>query len=259
MANFGKILVITDVHAKIKEMVDFINFIIKDQKENINFAVHLGDFWSGRNYDPTLRTQIRDEWTDLAYFEKLPIPIFHLRGNEDLPVSESYWRAPNIWLMEEQKPFQLNNYKVLPIDYHYPGEETDENPLHSYDSSDHIDFIFSHRPGMNLLDDTLHYETHKRLTQTGSIMVKKHFETIKPSLLLFGHFHFSNYLQTENGLVVCIDKLIRLGGKDQKELKYSYALIDPFDNSLEVYWKNKLFFHYSIMERKLTQHYKGRR
>ena len=79
MAIFGKILVITDVHAKIKEMVDFINFIIKDQKENINFAVHLGDFWSGRNYDPALRTQIRDEWTDLAYFEKLPIPIFHLR------------------------------------------------------------------------------------------------------------------------------------------------------------------------------------
>ena len=89
--------------------------------------------------------------------------------------------------------------------------------------------------------------------------VVKHFESIKPSLLLFGHFHFSNYLQTENGLIVCIDKLIRLGGKDQKEFKYSYALIDPFDNSLEVYWKNKLYFHYSIMERKLTQHFKKRR
>ena len=102
MANIGKILIISDVHAKIKEMVDFINFIIEEQKENIDFAVHLGDFWSGRNYDPKQGTQIRDEWTDLAYFEKLPIPIFHLKGNEDLTVTDSYWRAPNIWLMEEQ-------------------------------------------------------------------------------------------------------------------------------------------------------------
>ncbi|MHA1776483.1 MAG: metallophosphoesterase family protein [Promethearchaeota archaeon] len=248
--KLGKILIISDVHAKIPEMTDF--FYQLDKKENIDFAVHLGDFWSGRNFDPNLKTQVKNEWNDLTYFEKFPFPLYHLRGNEDLTQPDNWWNFPKMYLMKDQQPFYLNDWKVLPIDYQYQGEEDDTNPKHpEFSRDDGFDIILSHRPPYGLLDDTLHFKTHQKLSKTGSPMVRKYYDQLCPSLMIFGHFHYSNFMKTSCGLIVCIDKLIRIGGKNHSEFRYSYALLDPFDQSLEVIWKNHLFLRYSIMEQKI--------
>lgn len=248
--KLGKILVVSDVHAKIPEMIDF--FHMMKNKDDIDFAVHLGDFWSGRNFVPEKGVQIKNEWHDVSYFEKLPFPLYHLRGNEDLTQPESFWKVSNMWLMKDQEPFYLNNFKVLPIDYQYRGEKSDDDPIHpEFNEEDGFDFIFSHRPPLGLLDDTLHFKTHKKLSGTGSPMIRKYYDNLCPSLFLFGHFHYSNFMQTDCGLIACIDKLIRIGGKNHDEFKYSYALIDPFDSSIEIFWKNRPFFKYSILEQKM--------
>ncbi|WP_371803440.1 metallophosphoesterase [Candidatus Lokiarchaeum ossiferum] len=253
MVEHKKILVISDVHGKIPEMIDFMNMMINTKGEKIDFAVHLGDFWSGRNYDPRSGEQIRGEFQEFDLFKKLPMPLYCLRGNEDLIQPEDVWHLENLWLMDDQEIFKMNDWNVLSIDYQYPGEPSDSEPKHiDYSSKDEIDFIFSHRPPYGILDDTLHFKTHKKLKNTGSPMVRSYYDALKPSLFLFGHFHYSNFFQTDCGLVACLDKLVRLGGANQDEFKYSYALLDPFDQSLEVYWKNRLFFKYSILEQKLS-------
>ncbi|MCF2141519.1 MAG: metallophosphoesterase [Candidatus Lokiarchaeota archaeon] len=248
--KIGKILIISDVHAKIPEMTDF--FHMMNEKEDIDFAVHLGDFWSGRNFNPELKTQVKNEWHDLTYFEKFPFPLFHIRGNEDLTQPDDWWNFPKMHLMKDQEPFLLNGWKVLPIDYQYRGEETDNKARHpEFSEKDGFDMIFSHRPAYGLLDDTLHFKTHQKLSKTGSPMIRDYYDRICPPLMLFGHFHYSNFMQTDCGLIVCIDKLIRVGGKNHDELRYSYALLDPFDQSLQVVWKNNLFLKYSILEQKI--------
>ncbi|MHA1745361.1 MAG: metallophosphoesterase family protein [Promethearchaeota archaeon] len=252
MVNFGKILIITDVHGRIKEMGDFFRYLIEEKHENIDFAIHLGDFWSGRNYIPEKGEQVRTEFHDLEYFDTLPFPVFHIRGNEDLTQDEAKWHLPNTWLMKNQESFHLNQWKVFPIDYQYPGEPGDTTPEHpDLSQEEGIDFILSHRPPYGLLDDTLHLATHKKLTLTGSPMVRHYYDTLRPALLLFGHFHYSNFQLTDNGLIVCFDKLIRVSPR--QEFRYSYGLLDPFDQSLKVFWKNRLFFHYSMLERKMLE------
>ncbi len=253
MAEQGKILIITDVHGKIREMIDFMNILVKNKNEKIDFAVHLGDFWSGRNYDPNTGEQKKDEFSDLSFFKNLSFPLFLLKGNEDLIQPDNVWHSNNLWLMKDQESFILNNWTILPIDYQYPGEPSDENPKHNDLSKlENIDFIFSHRPPYGMIDDTLHYKTHKKLKNTGSPMVRKYYNLIKPSLCIFGHFHYSNYLMQDCGLIVGLDKLIRLGGSSKNEFRYSYALLDSFDQSLEVFWKNQRFFKYSILEQKMS-------
>ncbi|MHA1584664.1 MAG: metallophosphoesterase family protein [Promethearchaeota archaeon] len=265
MHTYEKILIISDVHGRIDMMGDFFQYLLEEKKEKINFAVHLGDFWSGRNYDPKTNTQVRHEFDDLDYFKKLSFPIYHIRGNEDLVQPNNWWFSPNMWLMHDQKPFNLNSWKILPIDYHHPGSKDDEVPEHpEYSLNDGFDIILSHRPPMGILDETLHFKTHERLTNTGSPLVRKYYDKIKPALMLFGHFHFCNYKTTDNGLVVCFDKLLRTGGANHDQLKYSYGLLDPFDQSLTVYWKNRLYFKYLILEQKfqilnhLEKHFGGK-
>jgi Icc-related predicted phosphoesterase len=260
----GKILFISDVHGLIPEMIDFINWLLNYKKYNIAYAVHLGDFWSGRNYDGT--QQIYNEFEDLECFKNLKIPLYLLKGNEDLETIDAWWESNNIWLMKDQEPFNFDNYKVLPIDYHFRGEESDRIPKHpEFNEGDEYDFILSHRPPYGLLDNTLHYQTHKKLTNTGSPVVRAYVDNIKPVITFFGHFHYSNYLIHDNRLIVCLDKLIRVGrrpnhprnshnsgsGRDNSNFRYSYALLDPSDQILEVYWKNRLFFKYSLLERKI--------
>ncbi|MHA1612064.1 MAG: metallophosphoesterase family protein, partial [Promethearchaeota archaeon] len=249
--KLGKILIVSDVHAKIPEMIDFFNIML-EKGDEIDFAVHLGDFWSGRNFDPKKGSQFKDEWHDLIYFERLPFPLYHLRGNEDLTQPDSWWTIPNTCLMADQLPFYLNDWKILPLDYQYRGEPADEIPKHpEYSKETGFDFIFSHRPPLGLLDDTLHFKTHQKLSGTGSPMIRKYYDKICPSLFIFGHFHYSNFLQTDCGLIACLDKLIRIGGRNHDEFKYSYALLDPFDQSLEIFWKNRQFIKYSILEQKI--------
>lgn len=254
MTELGKILIITDVHGKIKEMVDFINMMVNTKHEHIDFVVHLGDFWSGRNYDPKTGEQNRDEFVDLDYFKKLPVPIYHIKGNEDLTQPDQFWNKNNMWLMQDQEPFFVNGWKSLPIDYQYPGELSDTVPKHpEFSVSDEFDIMFSHRPPFGVLDDTLHFKTHKKLSNTGSPMIREYYDKIKPPVFLFGHFHYSNFQITDIGVVVCIDKLIRIGGINQDEFRYSYGLLDPFDQSLEIYWKNRQFLRYSILEKRILK------
>jgi Icc-related predicted phosphoesterase len=245
----GKLLLFSDVHGMIPQMNDFLGWLINERKENIAFAVHLGDFWSGRNFNG--KEQIFTEWSDRTYFDKFPLPIFFLRGNEDLPIPEEFWISEKTYLMKDQEPFYLDEFKVFPIDYHFRGEKSDIQPKHpEISENDHFDFILSHRPPLGLLDHTLHLETHKRLTNTGSPMVRHYVDMLKPAITFFGHFHYSNYLQYESGLVVCIDKLIRVG-KGDNNYRYSYALVDPVEKMLEVFWKSRLFFKYSLLEQKI--------
>ncbi len=249
MEELGKIVIISDVHGRILDMLQFFQQLLK--KEKIAFGVHLGDFWSGRNFDPARGTQTKSEWTDLSFFRHLPFPLFHLRGNEDLTQPEDWWNTENMWLMRDQEPFYLMKWKALPIDYQFPGETAEEKPKHpEFKEQDHIEIILSHRPPLNLLDDTLHYETHKKLSQTGSPVVRYYYDHLHPALTIFGHFHYSNMLRTEYGLVLCLDKLIRTGTVGSTEYRYSYGLLDPSDQSLEVFWKSKPFFKYSILEQK---------
>jgi predicted phosphodiesterase len=245
----GKILVISDVHGLIPEMNAFFQKMRDEQKQEISLVVHLGDFWKGRNYNG--ETRQRDAWEDLSYFDQIIYPIFFLRGNEDLDIPDEWWLSPNLWRMKDQEPFQLNKYKVLPVDYQFRGEIGDETPIHpEYSAEMGVDFVFSHRPPFGLLDHTLHMQTHRRLTNTGSPLVRFYVDRLKPPVIMFGHFHYSNFVEVDNQIVICIDKLVRRNAN--KEYKYSYALIDPFDDSIEVYWKNDLFFKYSIPQRKLV-------
>src|SRR6056297_473488 len=134
MTEKGKILVITDVHARIKEMNDFFNWLIDEKGEDISFAVHMGDFWGGRNYDGNEQVRLKLKLSAQEYFKKLRIPIFHLKGNEDLHVPPNYWVSSKSWLMKDQEPFKLGKYKVLPIYYHEKGTEGDrvqKNPQFS--------------------------------------------------------------------------------------------------------------------------------
>lgn len=254
MAKLGKILLITDVHGKIREMNEFFYYLIEEKEENIDFAVHLGDFWSGRNYEPSKNEQVRTQFENLDFFSRLPFPIYHLRGNEDMDVPLKWWNNPNTWLMRDQEPFHLQEWKVLPLDYH-DFDKSEDPPLKhpEYSTVDQFDMILSHRPPLGLLDDTLHYKTHKRLSNTGSPLIRKYYDNLKPALFLFGHFHYSNFLQTEFGLIACIDKLIRTSGRNGQSYRYSYGLLDPFDHSLVVYWKNKLFFHYSLLDQTMLE------
>jgi Icc-related predicted phosphoesterase len=256
MVKLGKILIITDVHGKIREMNQFFHHIIENRKKNIDFVVHLGDFWSGRNFEPNQQEQIRNEFTNLDYFTKFLRPVYHIKGNEDMSQPQKWWMSPNTWLMRDQEPFYLQNWKVFPI--HYQMDEDDEGvPLKhpEFSNSDGFDMVLSHRPPLGLLDDTLHYKTHEHLKNTGSPMIRKYYDKLKPSLFIFGHFHYSNYLQTKYGLITCIDKLIRIGGGRNPKFKYSYGLLDPWDQTLEIFWKSRLFFKYSLLDQKMLEVY----
>jgi predicted phosphodiesterase len=244
----GKILVISDVHGLIPEMNAFFKWITQDQHQDIAMVVNLGDFWKGRNFSGQFK--VRDSWEDLRYFDQLVLPIFHIRGNEDLDIPDNWWLSPNNWLMKDQVPFRLNKFKVFPIDYHFRGETGDETPSHpEIKPEENIDFIFSHRPPFGLLDHTLHLQTHRKLSNTGSPLVRFYVDRLKPAVTIFGHFHYANFMEYENRMVICLDKLIRRNTKG--EFRYSYALIDPFIDSVEVYWKNTLFLVYSIPFRKI--------
>ncbi len=249
--NDGKILVISDVHGLIPAMNDFFKWLVEDNKQKISYAVHLGDFWNGRNYNG--RTQVRDEWIDLEYLDHLALPLFHIKGNADLQAPDSWWLTSRMCLMPEQRPFVLGNYKILPLDYKLNDEKEDAPPAGGGYSERDIDFIFTHRPPYGLLDHTLHYQTHTKLKNTGSQMVRHYVDVLKPKLTLFGHFHYSNALETEWGLVASLDKLVRrsfgLGRKNK--ISYSYGLIDPFENAIEIYWKSRLFVKYSFLEHKM--------
>ena len=246
-----KILFISDVHAKIKEMNDFFHYILETKKEKIAYAVHLGDFWSGRNYNGT--EQVYDEWEDLEYFDKLPFSLFLLKGNEDLKAPDFWWLSSNLWLMKDQEPFYLEHFKALSIDYHYSGMDDDQIPTHpEYSEDDGFELIFSHRPPLGILDHTYHYASHKKLTDTGSPLVRHYVDNLAPRITFFGHFHYSNFTQIDSGLVVCIDKLIRITRKGDIPFRYSYALLDPEHQILEVYWKSRLFFKYSMTTQEIT-------
>ncbi len=254
MTDLGKILIITDVHGKIREMNQFFHYILEEKKEKIDFAIHLGDFWSGRNFEPSKNEQVRALFEDLDYLGNFPFPIYHIKGNEDLAHPQKWWNNPNTWLMRDQEPFFIQDWKVLPIHYH-DFEANEEAPLKhpEFSEKDGFDIILSHRPPLGLLDDTLHYKTHSRLSNTGSPVIRKYYDAIKPSLFLFGHFHYSNFMEADYGLIACIDKLIRTGGRRGDQFRYSYGILDPFDCSLKVYWKNRLFFHYSILDQRLLE------
>jgi len=244
----GKILLISDVHGLIPEMNEFLRWLTTENKQEISLVVHLGDFWKGRNFDGVEKK--RDAWENLDYFDQLVLPIFMLKGNEDLDVPDSWWDVPNLWPMPDQEIFQLNKYKAFPIDYQFRGEHGDEVPKNETVNIDsHVDFILSHRPPFGLLDHTLHLQTHRKLSNTGSPMVRYYVDKLKSPVVFFGHFHYSNFLEFNGQLVICIDKLVRKGAAGV--FRYSYALIDPFDDSVEVYWKNRLFLKYSIPQRRL--------
>ncbi len=245
----GKFLIITDVHAKIKEMNAFFDWILDEKQEEIQYAVHLGDFWGGRNYNGKEQVRMKLNLSEKDYFENFRIPIFHIKGNEDLHVDNLDWLTSRTWLMRDQEVFQLGPYQVFPIHYHEkenPEELVLKHP--EYSEKQGIDFIFTHQPAYGLLDNTLHAKTHQILKGIGSPMIRTYYDNIKPSILFFGHNHYSNYMKTDYGLVLSIDKLIRIS-KNRQVYKYSYALIDPFFQTLEVVWKNKLFLKYSILEK----------
>jgi Icc-related predicted phosphoesterase len=244
----GKILICTDIHGLIPQMNQFFHWIIEEKKEKIALVVCLGDFFKGRNFDGKEKT--RHSFEDLSFFDQLKLPVFHIKGNEDLDIPEEWYLSQKMWLMKDQEPFSLNKYKVLPLHYQNRGEYGDEVPKHpEFNENDHFDLIFSHRPPLGILDHTLHHETHRRLSSTGSPLIRNYLDKLKPSVLFFGHFHYSNYQIYEGTMVVCIDKLIRIGFRSN--CKYSYALLDPSDDSLDVYWKNRLFLKYSIPQRKI--------
>ncbi|MBA7570120.1 hypothetical protein ES708_11867 [subsurface metagenome] len=85
----GKILIVSDVHGLVKEMNAFFHWLVKENGQKISYAVHLGDFWNGRNFNG--KEQVRDEWTDLDYLDRLALPLFHIKGNADLQVPDAWW------------------------------------------------------------------------------------------------------------------------------------------------------------------------
>jgi len=247
----GKILIITDVHARIKEMNQFFNWLICEQGENIQFGVHLGDFWGGRNYKGSTQVRMKFDYKKSDYLDNLEIPLFHLKGNEDLEAPEEAWISENSWLMADQEPFYLGPYKVLPIYFQEKGTPEDKIPKNPhFTSKDDFDFIFSHRPPFGLLDNTLHAKTHEILKNIGSPLVREYYDRIKPSVLFFGHNHYTNFLETDYGIIISLDKLIRTS-KRTNAFKYTYSLVDPFHQTIEVVWKNKLFLKYNILEKKI--------
>jgi Icc-related predicted phosphoesterase len=244
----GKILIISDVHGLVHQMNDFFHWILEEKKEKIAYVVSLGDFFKGRNFDGVEKT--RHSFEDPEYFEELILPVFHLKGNEDLDIPENWFLSENTFLMKDQEPFGLGRYKCLPLYYQMRGEHGDEVPIHpEFSEEQNFDFIFSHRPPFGLLDHTLHLQTHRKLKQIGSPLVRAYVERLRPSVCFFGHLHFSNFMMYNDSLIVCIDKLIRIG--TQNSIKYSYALVDPFDDSVEVVWKGRPFLKYSIPQQKI--------
>lgn len=244
----GKILIISDVHGLIPEMNQFFHWLIDKQKQKISYVVSLGDFFKGRNFDGNIKK--RDSFEDVEFFDQLHLPIFHLKGNEDLDIPDNWYISQNMAYMMDQEPFMLNRYKVLPIDYQYRGEHGDEIPKHpEYSEKDNFHFIFSHRPPFGLLDHTLHLQTHRRLRNIGSPLVRHYIDAIKPAVVFFGHLHFCNYIEYNQSLIICIDKLIRIGLNNQ--LKHSYGMIDPLDDSIEIFWKDMLFLRYSIPKKQI--------
>ena len=214
----GKILIIADVHGLVPEMNEFFHWLLYEKQEKISYVVSLGDFFKGRNFDGNQK--VRQSFEDLPFFDQLKLPVFHLKGNEDLDIPEEWYVSQNMWLMKDQEPFLLNRYKILPIYYQMRGEYGDEIPIHpEFNENDHFDFIFSHRPPLGLLDRTLHLQTHRTLQYIGSQMVRTYVDHIKPTVMIFGHLHFSNFMQYNETLVVCIDKLVRIGSKIPKSIR----------------------------------------
>lgn len=248
-----KILIISDVHARVKDMNEFFDWIINKKGEKIQFAVSLGDFWSGRNYYPHLGKQVRDFWTDLNYLEDLNLPIFHLKGNEDLDKPNHYWHSACMWLMKDQEIFNLDKYKVLPIHYLKREQLDQKSAKHpEFSDKDKFDILLCHQPPHGILDSTLHSGTHKIIKGTGSPLIRKYVDTIKPRLSIFGHIHFSNLEERPHGLVCSIDKLVR---ESKWGKSYSYALIDPNDDTIEVVWKSRDYFKYNFGSKKMIFHH----
>lgn len=243
----GKILFISDVHGLVPQLFNLISFLLYEQNEKIDFVVSLGDFWKGRNYNG--EDIIRDHWNDLEYFSSLPINIFHIKGNEDQDIPDNFWtNTKNIWLMPNEKRFEINNFSLFPIHYtHYDEKHEISREVQHYKNK--IDILISHNPAFGILDNTLHYKTHEIIKSTGSAKIRKYLDILNPPLYLFGHFHYSNFVKYNNTLVLCLDKMFRINKMMQK--KYSYAIVDTFEQTVTVWWRNRLYLKYNLLEREI--------
>ncbi len=244
---YGKILFVSDVHGLIPQLFNLISFLIYEQKENIDFVVSLGDFWKGRNFNG--EDIVRDHWNDREVFSSLNLNIFHIKGNEDQDIPDNFWTTTkNIWLMPNEKPFKANGLTLFPVYFtHYDEKHDIAKDVHQYINS--IDILATHNPAFGILDNTLHYKTHEVIKSTGSMKIRKYLDELNPALHIFGHFHYSNFLKYKNTLVVCLDKMYRINKAMQK--KFSYALVDPFERTVDVWWRNRHYIKYNMLEREI--------
>ena len=243
----GKILFVSDVHGLVSQLINLISFLLYEQKERIDCVVSLGDFWKGRNFNG--QEIVRDHWNDCDVFSSFPINIFHIKGNEDQDIPDNFWMVTrNVWLMPDEKPFKINGLTLFPVHFTVHDEKQDVvRDVHQYKNC--IDILVSHNPAFGILDNTLHYKTHEVIKTTGSMKIRKYLDEFNPALHLFGHFHYSNFIKYNKTLVVCLDKMFRVNKMMQK--KYSYALVDPVENTLDVIWRNRNYLKYNLLEREI--------
>ncbi|MCP4760799.1 MAG: metallophosphoesterase [archaeon] len=235
---YDKILIISDIHGLIEELLNFLENIEK-KHPNIAYCLQLGDFFKGRNVIGGQKTF--SFWKDLAAFENLPFPIFSIKGNEDINIPDDWWSGM-LSLLPTEKKFLLDELKLIPISYFEESKEFIKSkgikrflsirppkkkknneyfPLFNYEplenvakpeiltSKEEIDIIATHVPPYGLLDKTRDYTTHKEIKYTGNKFTRLVIDKRRPKVVFFGHNHFCNYKMFGNMLVVSVDKFCR--------------------------------------------------
>jgi Icc-related predicted phosphoesterase len=309
-AKFDKILIISDVHGLLGEMEEFFEELKKKHGNTISCGIHLGDLFKGRNVIFGQKTF--SFWKDLSFLEKIPFPFYCTKGNEDINIPDDWWHRGNLVLLPDKEEFMLNDFRTISVNYienenkefyhklgikklfrlkpkpikgkYFPmfdfkqSEHSESADI--LESSNKIDFIFSHVPPFGLLDKTRDYATHREIRFTGSRFVRLLIDRRKPAVVFFGHNHFSNYATFGDLLVVSIDKFCRkipvwadentFFAKKSRTLRlksytrdksvkakekniYSYCIIrrDRETFIIDMFRKNNLIFQYDLLKKKI--------
>ena len=111
----NKVLIISDLHGLMQEFLEFLQYIKETYNDTIAYAIHLGDFWKGRNVINGVKTY--NFCKDPSILKDLPFILFLLKGNEDINIPESFYHVDNLFVLPHLEIFYLNGFKTIPIHY----------------------------------------------------------------------------------------------------------------------------------------------
>lgn len=312
--KYDKILIISDVHGLLEEMQEFFAELKENHGNTISYGIHLGDLFKGRNI--VFGQKTFSFWKDLSLLENLPFPLYCTKGNEDINIPEDWWSRGNLVLLPDKEEFMLNDFRVVSINYiehenreffhklgikkifrlkpepikgkYFPMFDYKQlehsQPAEILNSTNKVDFIFSHVPPFGLLDKTRDYATHREIKFTGSKFIRLIIDKRNPAVIFFGHNHFSNFATFGDLLVLSIDKFCRKipiwadastfftkksrnlrlksytrdkSAKEKEKEKniFSYCIIrrdqDQETHIIDMYRKNSLIFQYDLGKKKI--------